>query len=157
MAMGRAARPGMLQSAGMVTRHSRASGLGAKAMELAVAVTLLTLLAPQDKVLCRGGGGHEALESVLAGCCDGAEPDAGCGSPLMAAPGTTAGGEECTDLAVPLRSLCVRPQPVPAGGLLPAARLDTCGRGSVRSMAVLAAPPVPTPTLACVQATTLLI
>ena len=141
----------------MAMRRTRAGGLGATAMELIVAVTLFSLLAPQDKVLCRGGGGHEALESVLAGCCDGAEPDAGCGSPLMAAPGTTAGGEECTDLAVPLRSLCVRPQPVLAGGLLPVARLDMYGCGPDRSVAILAAGPVPTPTLACLQATTLLI
>jgi hypothetical protein len=127
------------------------------AMELTVAATLLALLVPQDKVLCRADGGHEALESVLAACCGAAGPEVGCGSPVRAETGAAAAGAECTDLAVPLPSLCVRPQQVLQGGLLTVARVDAgvCGPG--RLAAASAAVPAPAPTLDCVRATVLLI
>ena len=127
------------------------------AMEVTVAVTLLALLVPQDKVLCRAGGGHEALESVLAACCGVAGPEVGCGSPVRSKAGATAGGGECTDLAVPLPSLCVRPQQVLPGGLLPVDRPDAGVRGPGRLAAVSPAVFAPAPTLDCVRATILLI
>lgn len=138
-------------------RRMRAGALGFSAMEFVVAVALLSTLVPQDKVLCRADGGHEALESVLAACCGGAEAGTGCGSPLLAALGATAGGEECTDLAVPQPSLRARPHSVLPGGLLPASQLDASARGADRSAAIPASGAVLAPTLACVQATTLLI
>jgi hypothetical protein len=141
----------------MATGRRRAGTVGAMAMEVTVAVTLLALLVPQDKVLCRAGGGHEALESVLAACCGAAGSDDGCGSPMRSEIGATAGGGECTDLAVPLPSLCVRPQQVLPCGLVQVAGLEAGVRGPDRRAAVSAAASAPAPTLACVRTTTLLI
>ena len=129
------------------------------AMEATVAVTLLALLVPQDKVLCRAGGGHEALESVLAACCGAAGSDVGCASPVRSETGATAGGGECTDLSVPLPSLCARPQQVLPGGLLQVTRVDAHvhAPGRLAAASAAASAPAPTPTLDCVRATILLI
>lgn len=141
----------------MAARRTRAGALGAVMTEMAVAMTLVATLLPRDKVLCRAGAGHEALESVLAACCRGADPSVGCGPAIATAPGLAAGGAECTDLVVPQPSLLARSQPVHPGWPQAAAGLATCRRWHADAGLALATGVAARQVLACLRTTILLI